>query len=91
MTLPTRYNHQVNTSGIYFDPEEVIESLAELAGFTAYKILDENSNHEGYVLEANDKELREFLAAEDAAEQHENEIVSTMGSYLGDDIKEVSQ
>ena len=86
MALPIKYNHQItNEHEIYIDSEEIIESLADLAGFTVYKILDENSCFAGYFMEANDKDLREFLAAESAAEQHENEIVSAMGSYMGDD------
>lgn len=86
MALPTKYNHQVNKgTEIYHDSEELIESLADLAGFAAYKVLDENSNFEGYVIEANDKELRDFLAAESAAENHEFEVVDALGSYMEDD------
>ena len=61
MALPIVYNHRVNETKIIVDPEEVIESLAELAGFTAYKVLDENSTFIGYCLEANDEDLREFI------------------------------
>lgn len=85
MTLPTKYNHQVPASQIYYDPEELIEALAELAGFTAYKILDEVDHEVGFTIDPNDEELREFLAAEEAAEEHEKELVAAMGSYLGDD------
>lgn len=86
MALPIKYNHQVTTgTEIYHDSEELIESLADLAGFTAYKVLDENSNFEGYVIEANDKELRAFLEAESLAGDLEAEQVSALGSYLEDD------
>lgn len=86
MALPIKYNHQVTTgTEIYHDSEELIESLADLAGFAVYKVLDENSNFEGYVIEANDKDLREFLAAEFAAESHEVEVVNALGSYMEDD------
>ena len=86
MALPIKFNHQVSSgTEVYHDQEEVIESLADLAGFTAYKVLDENSNFEGYVIEANDKELKAFLEAEALAENFEAEQVSALGSYLGDD------
>jgi hypothetical protein len=86
MALPTKFNYQV-TSGteVFHDQEDVIETLADLAGFTAYKVLDENSNFEGYVIEANDKELKAFLEAEALAENFESEQVSALGSYIGDD------
>lgn len=86
MALPIKFNHQVSSgTEVYHDQEEVIESLADLAGFTAYKVLDENSNFEGYVIEANDEDLRAFLEAESLAENFEAEQVSALGSYLGDD------
>ena len=86
MALPTKYNHQVcSGTEVYHDQEEVIESLADLAGFTAYKVLDENDAFEGYVIEANDKELKAFLEAEALAENLEAEQVSALGSYIGDD------
>lgn len=87
MALPTKFNYQVrNGTEVYHDQEEVIETLADLAGFTAYKVLDENSNFEGYVIEANDEDLRAFLEAETLAENLEAEHVSALGSYLGDDF-----
>ena len=87
MALPIKFNHQVSSgTEVYHDQEEVIESLADLAGFTAYKVLDENSNFEGYVIEANDEDLRAFLEAESLAENFEAEQVSALGSYLGDDF-----
>ena len=82
MALPIKHNHQVDTRKIYYDPEEVIESLAELAGFSAYKVLDEVNHIEGYLIEPDDEELRAFLACEDATEQHEAELVSAMASYM---------
>lgn len=86
MSLPTKYNHQIHKgTEVYHDSEEVIESLADLAGFTAYKVLDENSNFKGYIIEANDEDLRAFLEAESLAGDHEAEQVSALGSFLGDD------
>ena len=86
MALPTKFNYQV-TSGteVFHDQEDVIETLADLAGFTAYKVLDEHGDFEGYVIEANDKELRAFLEAESLAGDLEAEQVSALGSYLEDD------
>lgn len=87
MALPIKFNYQVRGgTEVYHDHEEVIESLADLAGFTAYKVLDENSNFEGYVIEANDKELQAFLEAESLAADLEAEQVQALGSYLGDDF-----
>ena len=87
MALPIKFNHQVNKgTEVYHDQEEVIETLADLSGFTAYKVLDENSNFEGYVIEANDKELQAFLEAQSLSEELENEQVLALGSYLGDDF-----
>jgi hypothetical protein len=83
MTLPVKYNHQ--TSRPIYDVEETIETLAELAGFKVYEILDENSNFVGYTLQPIDKELDHFINAEIATEEHEAEIVGAMGSFLGDD------
>lgn len=86
MALPIKYNHQVPAgTPTYVDPEELIEALADLAGFTAYKVLDENSNFEGYIIEADDEDLRNFLSAENAAEQHERELVAALGSYMEDE------
>ena len=86
MALPTKFNHQIHKGiEVFHEQEEVIETLADLAGFTAYKVLDENSNFEGYVLEANDKELRAFLEAEILAGDLEAEQVEALGSYNGDD------
>ena len=84
MALLVKYNHQ--TSRPLYDTEEAIESLAELAGFKVYQILDENSNFVGYTLQPNDEELDHFINAEIAAEEHEAETVSAMGSFLGDDF-----
>ena len=86
MALPVKYNHRVPAgTSTYVDPEELIEALADLAGFTAYKVLDENSTLEGYMIEADDEGLRNFLSAENAAEQHERELVAVLGSYMEDE------
>ena len=86
MALPTKFNYQVRGgTEVYHDHEEVIESLADLAGFTAYKVLDENGNFEGYVIEATDEDLRAFLEAETLAGDLEAEQVAALGSYMEDD------
>ena len=83
MALPIRYNHQIkNSTEIWNDSEELIESLADLAGFEVYKVLDENSRFVGYVTEATDKELREFLAVEDAEEQNEIAVLGSFDCYF---------
>ena len=85
MALPIKYIHQVEGKPIYSDHEEVIEALAELAGFRAYRVKGFNDEHEGYIIEPEDPELRKFLEAENAAEKLEDEIVGAMGSYLEDE------
>ena len=85
MSLPCKYIHQVEGKPIYSDHEEVIEALSEIAGFRAYRVKGFNDEHEGYIIEAEDPELRKFLEAEIASEKMEDEIVGAMGSYLGDD------
>lgn len=85
MALPIKYIHQVEGKPIYSDHEEVIEALAELAGFRAYKVKGFNDEHEGYFIEPEDPELRKFLEAEIAADKLEDEIVGAIGSYMGDD------
>lgn len=86
MALPTRYIHQVDEKAIYHDAEELILSLAELAGFNIYEVKGYNDEHEGFIIEATDKELREFLAAETASEEHEAELVDAISSSTGDDF-----
>ena len=68
------------------DKDVLIKELAHLAGVKVTTIFNNDFNFAGY-------EVKEdaFLKAEIAAEKHEKEIVSAMGSYLGDDIEEVSQ
>ena len=61
MALPIKYIHQVDEKPIYCDHEEVIEALAELAGFNVYEVKGFNDEHEGYIIEPQDKDLREFL------------------------------
>ena len=82
MALPIKYIHQVEGKPIYSDHEEVIEALAELAGFRAYEVKGFNDEHEGYIIEPEDLELRKFLEAEIASEKCEDELVGAMGSYL---------
>ena len=85
MALPIKYIHQVEGKPIYSDHEEVIEALAELAGFRAYEVKGFNDEHEGYIIEPEDPELREFLAVENVAEKLEDEIAAAIGSYLEDE------
>lgn len=68
------------------DSEIFIAMLAELAGMKVTKLFDDNIHFLGYTMEPIDEELRDFLAAESASEKLEEEIVSAMGSYLGDDV-----
>jgi len=84
MALPKRVVRKVDENSIYTSKDELIESLAELAGFTVFEVYDETA-FQGYAIEAVDEELRAFLAAETATEQHEAEVVAAMGSFLGDD------
>ena len=84
MALPKRVVRKVDENTIYTSKDELIESLAELAGFTVFEVYDETA-FQGYAIEAVDEDLRAFLAAETAAEKHEAEVVGAMGSFLGDD------
>jgi len=84
MALPIRYIHQ-NSNRHICTPEEALESLAELAGFKVFKVLDENSMLIGYTVQPEDPELDEFINAEIAAQKHEEELVAAMGSYLEED------
>lgn len=83
MALPVKYIHQVDETRVYCNVEELIESLAELAGLNVYEIKGFNDEHEGYIIEV--PGLDDFSKAELAAEKAEEEIVSSLGSYLGDD------
>ena len=67
------------------DSEIFIAMLAELAGMKVTKLFDDNMHFLGYTMEPEDPELREFLAAEIAAEKLEDEIVGAMGSYMEDE------
>ena len=85
MALPIKYNHQVEKRELY-DTEEAIESLAELAGFKVYRILDENSNFIGYTLQPADPELDAFINAEIATEKAEAELASCFDCYFEEEI-----
>lgn len=67
------------------DSEVFMAMLAELAGMKVTKLFDDNMHFIGYTMKPEDPELRDFINAEIASEQHEDEIVEAMGSYLGDD------
>ncbi len=64
------------------DSEVFIAMLAELAGMKVTKLFDDNMHFLGYTMEPEDKELHDFINAEIAAEQLEEEIVGAMGSYF---------
>ena len=85
MALPKRVVRKVDENSIY-TAEEMMESLAELAGFTVFEVYDEHK-FAGYSMEAVDEDLRAFLAAETAAEAHEAEdLVNEV--YVGTCIPE---
>ena len=67
------------------DSEVFIQMLAELAGMKIRCAYDNQFRIIGYTMEPKDQELREFLAAEHAAEKLEDEIVGAMGSYMEDE------
>ena len=71
------------------DSETFISALAEIGGMKVTKLFDDNMHFIGYTMKPIEED--DFIKAEIAAEKHENEIVSAMGSYLGDDMEEVSQ
>ena len=79
--LPKKYIHQVDESRI-MSLNDLVISLADLGDFNVYEVLGYNDEHEGYIF---DLKHDDFLRAELAAESHEAEIVSAMGSY-GDDF-----
>ena len=86
MALPIKYEHQVRKGlEVFHDSEEVIETLADLAGFTAHKVIDDMGSFVGYVMEAQDKELREFLAAEDAAEADEMIVLGSFDVFFAEE------
>ena len=64
---------------------EMIYALADLAGMKVYCAYDNDFRIIGYTMEPKDEDLREFLAAEHAAEKLEDEIVTAMGSYMEDE------
>ena len=84
MNLPYKYLHQVDETRI-MNLDELIESLAELGGFKVYEVKGFNDEHEGYIMELAEDNTDSFIEAELAAEAHENETVSAMGSYMEDD------
>ena len=87
MALPIKYIHQVDEKPIYCDHEEVIEALAELAGFNVYEVKGFNDEHEGYIIEPQDKDLREFLGKPMTDENLAIEAVeNAYVPYNGDDF-----
>lgn len=80
--LPKKYIHHVKDTAILHEPMEVIEALADLGGFQVYEVIGYNDEHEGYTM---DLITDESILAEQASVQAEEELVSALGSYLGDD------
>lgn len=80
--LPKKYIHHVKNTAILHEPMEVIEALADLGGFQVYEVIGYNDEHEGYTM---DLITDESILAEQASVQAEDELVSALGSYLGDD------
>ena len=64
------------------DHDVFISALAELAGMKVVGNYDDNMNFIGYSMELIEDE---FVQAELAAEQYENDIVSALGSFMEDD------
>ncbi|MBQ6512233.1 hypothetical protein [Methanobrevibacter sp.] len=65
------------------DSETFIAALAEIGGMKVTKLFDDNMHFIGYTMDP--IEENDFIKAELATEQLENEQVSAIGSYLGDD------
>jgi len=61
MALPKRVVRKVDENTIYTSKDELIESLAELAGFTVFEVYDETA-FQGYAIEAIDEDLRAFMS-----------------------------
>ena len=62
---------------------ELIDELANLAGMKVTRIFDNADQFVGYDMKLD--EDNEFLKAEAAAEQYENDIVSAISSYMEDE------
>ena len=67
------------------DSDVFIQMLAEIGGMKVTKLFDDNIHFLGYVMELAEDNTNSFIEAELAAETHENETVSAMGSYMEDD------
>lgn len=64
------------------DSQVFIEMLAELAGMKVTQLFDDNVNFLGYTMEPIDKELRDFIAAENAEEKAEEQLLSSFDCYF---------
>ena len=64
------------------DTEVFIAMLAELAGMKVTKLFDDNVHFLGYTMEPIDEELREFLAAEEATNQAEEQLSRSFDCYF---------
>ena len=63
------------------DSEVFIQMLAELAGMKVTKLFNDNLHFLGYTMELKEDD-DDFIKAAIAEEQHENELVTAMGSYI---------
>lgn len=64
------------------DSEVFIQALAEIGGMKVTKLFDDNIHFLGYTMEPIDKELREFLAAENATEKAEKDALKCFDCYF---------
>ncbi|WP_296882251.1 hypothetical protein [uncultured Methanobrevibacter sp.] len=64
------------------DSEVFIQMLAELAGMKVTKLFDDNLHFMGYTMEPIDKDLQEFIAAEDATEKAEEQLQMSFDCYF---------
>lgn len=64
------------------DTETFIAALAEIGGMKVTKLFDDNVHFLGYTMEPLDKELREFIEAEEAEEKAEEQLLSSFDGYF---------
>lgn len=64
------------------DTEVFIAMLAELAGMKVTKLFDDNVHFLGYTMEPNEEDLREFLAAEEATTETEEQLLRSFDCYF---------
>ena len=64
------------------DTEVFIAALAEIGGMKVTKLFDDNVHFLGYTMEPIDEDLREFLAAEEATNQAEEQLSRSFDCYF---------